>query len=62
VTASEYVELLAPVARVVVEPGRGPMTAAFGVNGFPSFAVVEERGRIVASNVDLTELAVPSAA
>ena len=61
-TASEYAERLAPVARVVVERGRGPVAAAFGVRGFPSFAVVEDRGRVVASNVDLTGLAVPSVA
>jgi thiol-disulfide isomerase/thioredoxin len=60
--AAEYVERLAPVARVVVEFGRGPVATAFGVSGFPSFAVVEDRGRIVASNVELAELAVARAA
>jgi cytochrome oxidase Cu insertion factor (SCO1/SenC/PrrC family) len=60
--AAEYAERLAGVARVVVEPGLGPVSTAFGVSGFPAFAVVEEQGRIAASNVDLAELAVPSAA
>lgn len=61
-TAQEYAERLAPVARVVVEPPRGPVTTAFGVRAFPSFAIVDDRGVIAVSNVDLRELPVSTGA
>ncbi|WP_329430731.1 hypothetical protein OG339_23295 [Streptosporangium sp. NBC_01495] len=47
------VELLRPVATVVVEPDRGPVQRAFGISGFPAFVLVEE-GVVSASGYDLT--------
>lgn len=61
-TAREYAERLGAVARVVVEPERGPVATAFGVNGFPAFGVVGERGRIAVTSIELAELAVPAPA
>lgn len=39
----ELVKALSVRARVVVEPPAGPMAAAFGVRGFPAFALVAGR-------------------
>ncbi|MER5625693.1 TlpA disulfide reductase family protein [Streptosporangium sp. NPDC002544] len=46
------VELLRPVATVVVEADRGPVQQAFGVTGFPAFVLVEE-GVVAASGYEL---------
>ncbi|MEU0484001.1 hypothetical protein ABZ260_33065 [Streptosporangium sp. NPDC006013] len=49
---AELVELLRPVATIVVEPDRGPVQQAFAVTGFPAFVLVEG-GVVVASGFDL---------
>lgn len=41
--------LLDPVARVVVEPPRGPVQRAFGASAFPVFGLLAADGRIAAS-------------
>src|SRR5262245_15248187 len=47
---------LAEVALVVVERRGGALTTAFGVRGFPSFALVGEAGLIEASGTDLASI------
>lgn len=58
-TTAELRERLAPVARVVVEHREGPVSSAFGVSGFPAFALVAD-DRVVASHFALDR--VPEAA
>jgi peroxiredoxin len=48
----ELRERLAPVARVVVEHTAGPVARAFGVDGFPAFALLAD-DRVVASHFAL---------
>lgn len=48
----ELRERLAPVARVVVEHPSGPVATAFGVDGFPAFALLDD-DRVVASHFAL---------
>jgi thiol-disulfide isomerase/thioredoxin len=58
--AEEFVGTLGGVARVVVEPSRGPLSKAFRVDGFPAVGLVDEHGTVLDSGhrVDrLTELA-----
>jgi protein-disulfide isomerase len=54
--AAEAVDQLRPVATVVVEPDQGPVQKAFGVTGFPAFALVED-GVVAASHYDLKPVA-----
>lgn len=49
--AQALADQLGGVATLVVESPRGPLSTAFGVTGFPAFALVVE-GRIEASGVD----------
>jgi hypothetical protein len=52
---TELRERLEPVARVVVEPPSGPVAAAFGVLGFPAFAVLDDH-TVAASDFALERL------
>lgn len=52
---------LVGVARVVREPDSGPVSTAFGVQGFPAFALVGPQGEIIASGYELSALNVPAA-
>jgi hypothetical protein len=54
---AELVEALAPVATVVVESTGIPVTEAYGVHAFPSFAVVAG-GRVAYSSLDFFRLPV----
>jgi thiol-disulfide isomerase/thioredoxin len=47
----EVAARLERIARVIVEPGRGPASRAFGVDAFPSVCQTEN-GRIVATNFE----------
>jgi thiol-disulfide isomerase/thioredoxin len=47
------VQPLAGAARVVVEPADGPLTTAFGVHGFPAFALVGADGTIAESGYEV---------
>ena len=58
---SEFVGILGPGARVVVEGYDGPVAAAFGVTAFPTYAVVAA-GKITASALEFTTLPVPTPA
>ncbi|EXG82763.1 TlpA family protein disulfide reductase [Cryptosporangium arvum] len=59
---AEYVSLLAPVARVVVEePGQGVVAAAFAVTGYPAVFQLDGEGRILLSDASVDRLAVPAA-
>jgi len=53
--AAEYVEQLAPVAKVMVEAPNGPIAAAFGVKGFPIFGVVDQAGWVLRSGMEPDE-------
>jgi len=59
--AGPVVAELASVARVVREVGAGPVPRAFGVHGFPAFALVESGGVVRASGYELSALAGPAA-
>jgi hypothetical protein len=50
-------ERLQPVAQVVAETEDGPVERAFGVRGYPAYAVVGSGGRIAASGYRLEALA-----
>ena len=50
------VEQLTGVADVIVEARGGALATAFGVKGFPAFALVGDGGRIEASGTDLTSM------
>jgi thiol-disulfide isomerase/thioredoxin len=60
--ASEYVEQLAPVAQVVVEQPGGEIVAAFGVEAYPTFSVIDKTGTVLRSAIDPAELARPQVA
>ncbi len=60
-TAGPVVAELASVARVVRDVGAGPVPRAFGVHGFPAFALVEPGGMVRASGYELSALAEPAA-
>jgi thiol-disulfide isomerase/thioredoxin len=47
--ATEYVEQLAPVAKVVAEAPDGPIAKGFGVTAYPLFGVVDSSGRVLRS-------------
>lgn len=50
--AARLVEELKHVARVVVEQFGGPLTAAFGVRGFPAIVRVNDAGVVTADTYD----------
>jgi hypothetical protein len=59
----EYRQELAPVARMVIEPPMdGPISTALKVQGFPTFAVLDPTGTVVASGLDVNQLPVASPA
>lgn len=53
-------ERLAPVARVVTEPEHGPLSRAFGVTGYPAFALLHDH-TVVSSHFLLEKIPVSSA-
>lgn len=55
--AAPYVQDLAAVAQVVRGVEGGPMPKAFGVQGFPAFAVVDADSVVLASGSELPDLA-----
>jgi hypothetical protein len=55
-SADAMVASLTDVASVVVEPRGGALATAFGVRGFPAFALVGDDGRIEASGTDLASI------
>jgi hypothetical protein len=59
--SADFSDALIGVARVVVEPSDGPLTAAFQVSGFPSWCVLDEHGVVQHSAVGLDRLPVPVA-
>jgi hypothetical protein len=54
--SAEFVEQLEPVAQVVVEPERGPVSTAFAVRGFPAYLVVGADGTVQASGYSLNQV------
>jgi hypothetical protein len=58
--ADTLCERIAPVARVVNEPERGPVSRAFGVDGFPAFALLSGH-TVVASHFVLDKVPQSSA-
>ncbi|WP_433497217.1 hypothetical protein ACQP1K_19910 [Sphaerimonospora sp. CA-214678] len=54
--AEPYVRMLEPVAGVVVEPERGELSRAFKARGFPVFALLDAKGRIMASGERLEQI------
>jgi hypothetical protein len=50
---------LDPVATVLTDVDRGDLVHAFGVTGFPAFAVVDADGLVLSSGYDLDQIAVP---
>lgn len=55
--ASRLIDGLGGSARVVIEDLQGPLTKAFGVSSFPSFALVSDGGTVIAVSADLVSLA-----
>jgi peroxiredoxin len=51
-----FVDALEGVSRVVVEPGIGEISTAFGVRAFPTFYMVDERGVIQSGSSTLRRL------
>ncbi|GAA1892024.1 TlpA family protein disulfide reductase [Asanoa iriomotensis] len=54
----EIVGRLTEVATVVVEPPNGVLAQAFGVRGFPAFALVDASGEVVGAGTDPATLPV----
>jgi hypothetical protein len=54
--AAPFVSELSPLATVVREGNQGPVAAAFGVTGFPAFAMVAPGGVVRASAVNPARL------
>jgi hypothetical protein len=48
-SAATFVEELAGTASIVLEALRGPLQTSFSVSGYPSFYVLDERGRVESS-------------
>jgi hypothetical protein len=59
--ASEMVATLAAVAVVAVERPGGGLARAFGVTGFPAFALVDADGVVKASGTDFRAIPIPVA-
>lgn len=57
--AQPLVDRVAPVSRVILEPERGPVSRAFGVTGFPAFALLSGR-TVVASHFVLDKIFEPT--
>jgi thiol-disulfide isomerase/thioredoxin len=57
----DYVRELAGAATVVVEPLGGPTGQAFSVSGYPTFYVLDERGRVETSGTAARQIAVTPA-
>jgi thiol-disulfide isomerase/thioredoxin len=57
--SADYVAKLGAVARVVREDDPGPVATAFGVEGFPAFALIDADGVVIASGTKLGALATP---
>lgn len=47
------------VATVLTDVERGPVVRAFGVNGYPAFAVLDEDGVVSSSGFDTEQIALP---
>lgn len=58
--SAAYVAQLTSVALVVREDDGGPVTTALDVRGFPSFALLDADGRVLASGITLDALTVPA--
>ncbi len=55
-----YLDRLAEVAQVCFEPVDGEVARAFGVKGFPVFAVLDASGALITSGHDPAQLAEPA--
>ncbi|WP_433222453.1 TlpA family protein disulfide reductase [Dactylosporangium sp. CS-047395] len=53
---AEYLALLEPVARVIVEEPGGTVAAAFDVSGFPAVCLIGPDGTVAASGMHLQDL------
>ncbi|MEV4641678.1 hypothetical protein AB0J80_30475 [Actinoplanes sp. NPDC049548] len=51
--AGKFVDVLSPVAQVVVEAEHGPMARAFEVNGYPAVAMVGAGGVLTAAGATI---------
>ncbi len=63
-SAEETVQLqaqLADAAQVVVQPDQSDLVRAFGVRGFPAFALVDTDGTVLDSGYHLDDIQVPVA-
>jgi thiol-disulfide isomerase/thioredoxin len=62
--AAEFVAVLEPVARVVLEPGpgEGTLSGAFGVKGFPAVCVLDGEKVVTASGSSVLGVAEPTLA
>ncbi|MBY8872675.1 TlpA family protein disulfide reductase [Micromonospora sp. PLK6-60] len=54
--ADDFVRELAPVARVVVETGSGPVSTAFRIGAFPAWCLLDADGTVRDSGVGLDRL------
>lgn len=59
--APQYLEQIARVALVYVEPDDGDVSRAFKVTGFPAFCLLDADGAMVVSGYDPAALPVPAA-
>jgi hypothetical protein len=59
--AGEYAARFRDVAKVVVEPGNGPITKAFKLTGLPAFALLDPFGKVVTSSITIDRLDIPVA-
>ncbi|MEV8637013.1 TlpA disulfide reductase family protein [Streptosporangium sp. NPDC051023] len=59
---ADIIDAVRQVARVVVEPQDGPVTGAFGVQGSPTFVLLNQDGTVRTSAVSVRELASPQVA
>jgi hypothetical protein len=61
-TLPAYLDLVAGLARVYLEPADGEVGQAFKVTGFPAFCLLDADGAVVASGYDPSALPTPVAA